>query len=115
MTYQAQRPSAAAPAITPLHSLSYLGDAGGLRRVAATDLTPRMPFPIDAGWYEDHWYGERSGSNRHLPGSALRRLRSDVPRAVEICRAIARTLAVLVRRTGASTLGAHRFSRRSVP
>lgn len=45
-----------------LFCLVDLGDGDGLRRNSETDLTPRIPFSLDPGWYAGYWYGDRSRS-----------------------------------------------------
>lgn len=89
MSYQAQGRGGAAPAVAQLRSLADVDGVGGLRRIVETDLTPRMPFVVGAGWYDDYWYASRSESNWSRLGSALRRLCSGVTRAVEsMCLAV---------------------------
>jgi hypothetical protein len=44
----------------------------GLRVVVETDLTPRLPFHIDTGWYDAHWYGAKADAE---PGCGRRALR----------------------------------------
>jgi hypothetical protein len=71
MTQQAYRSGNSAPAIAPLRTLAELGDEG-TGRLAETDLTPRSPFPVNPGWYERYWYGDRSLSRWGLVAETLR-------------------------------------------
>lgn len=49
------------PAAGKLSCLVDLGGGDEIRRASETDLTPRRPFHVDPGWYEDYWYSDRSG------------------------------------------------------
>jgi hypothetical protein len=61
MAKQLYKAGDTAAAIAPLRSLAELGDER-TERLAATDLTPRLPFPVLPGWYERYWYGNRPQS-----------------------------------------------------
>jgi hypothetical protein len=85
-----------APAIAPLRTLAELGDEG-TGRLADTDLTPRSPFPVNPGWYERYWYGDRSPSRWGLLANTVWRRCGEMPRVAETLRsAIARTMSGLV-------------------
>jgi hypothetical protein len=96
MTQQACKTSDSAPAIVPLRTLAELGDEG-TGRLAATDLTPRLPFPAHPGWYERYWYGDRPRSRWGLLANTATWLCGEVPRVGEAARrAAARTISGLV-------------------
>lgn len=95
MTKQAYKAGDTAAAIAPLRTLAELGDEG-TGRLVATDLTPRLPFPVHPGWYERYWYGDRQRSRWGLVDT-VRRLCGEVPRVGETVRsATARTMSGLV-------------------
>ena len=45
-------------------------------KAQTTDLTPRMPFPVNPGWYESCWYGDRPASRRTRLAGTLRKTRT---------------------------------------
>jgi hypothetical protein len=97
MIQQTYKAGDTAPAITPLRTLAELGDEG-TGRLAATDLTPRSPFPVDPGWYERYWY-DRPPSRWGLLASSAGRLGCEVARVGAAARrAAARTKSGLVQR-----------------
>jgi hypothetical protein len=97
MTQQAYKSGHSAPAIAPLRTLAELGDEG-TGRLTETDLTPRSPFPVNPGWYERYWCGDRSPSRWGLLANTVWRLCGEMPRVAETLRsASARTMSGLVR------------------
>ena len=96
MIQQACKASDTEPAIAPLRALAALGDEG-TARLAATDLTPRLPFPVHPVWYERYWYCDRPRSRWGLLANAVCWLWDEVPRVGEAARSAAgRTLSGLV-------------------
>jgi hypothetical protein len=96
MAQQACKASETAPAIAPLRTLAELGDEG-TGRLAATDLTPRLPLSVHSGWYERYWYSDRPRSRWGLLASTVGRLCGEVPRlGAAARRAAARTKSGLV-------------------
>lgn len=77
--HQTQQSGDATPAIASLCRLAELRDGGIIPRIVETDLTPRWPFAVDPGWYERHWYGDRSPSRWGVLVNTLRRLPSEMP------------------------------------
>ncbi len=77
-----------APAIAPLRTLWGLGDEG-MRRTAAA-VSRLSPFPVDPGWYERYWYGDRSPSTWGMLVDTARRLCRDAPPIGSGWRAISR-------------------------
>jgi len=82
MVQQTQQSGYAAPAIFPLRTLLELGGEG-MRQLAETDLTPRLPFPVSPGWYERHWYADRPPSRWGFLASIVRQLCWKAPRVDE--------------------------------
>jgi hypothetical protein len=98
MTQQSYKAGDTASAIKPLRTLAELGDEG-TGRLAATDLTPRSPFPVHPGWYERYWYGDRQPSRWGLLASSAGRLGYEVTRVGAAARrAAVRTKRDLVQR-----------------
>jgi hypothetical protein len=85
MAKQAYKAGDTAAAIAPLRTLAELGDEG-TGRLAATDLTPRLPFPVFPGWYERYWYGNRPQSRWGLLADTVWRLCGEMPRVAETLR-----------------------------
>jgi hypothetical protein len=96
MAQQDRKAGDTAPAIAPLRTLAELGDEG-TGRPSATDLTPRLPFPVHPGWYERYWYGDRPRSRWALLANTVGRLFGEVPRlGAAARRSAARTKSSLV-------------------
>jgi hypothetical protein len=103
MTQQTQPPRTATPTIAPLRTLAELDENEAMRQTVETDLTPQSPFAVHPGWYERYWYGDRPPSRWGTLASTVRRYCCDVPRVGDtICHAIARTMTVFARHTGAA-------------
>ena len=83
MNQQTQQLGGNTRSITPIRSLAELGDEGNYRIAAPT---PSSTFPVDPGWYEKYWYGDRLPSRWGLLANALRRLSSEVHRVGDIMR-----------------------------
>lgn len=75
-----------APAAGQLFCLVDLGDGDGLCRASETDLTPKTPFSLDPGWYEAHWYGDRSRPTWYQTRNILRCSRAIARRGAEKMR-----------------------------
>ena len=97
MSQQTQQSSNVGPAIAPLRTLAELGDEG-IRRAVETDLA--LLFRVDSGWYERHWYGDRSPSTWGILVNTARSLCREAPRVgATICRSIVRATSVRIRFT----------------
>jgi hypothetical protein len=88
MTKQAYQAGDTAAPIAPLRTLAELGDDGMGRLAAATDMTPRLPFPIHPGWYERYWYGDHSPSRWGVLINAVWRHCSEISRIAETIRRV---------------------------
>ena len=98
-----REPNTTAPAAGQLFCLVRLGDGDGIRPAVKTDLTLRVPFSIDPGWYAAHWYGGRSGPITREPGSALKTIRAVMRWNAEIVCLGLRKAGFSARRAAAET------------
>lgn len=88
-----------------LFCLAPLGDGDGTRPAVETDLTPRVPFSIDPGWYAAHWYGDRAGPITGRSGNPLGTLCAAAWRNAKIVCLTVRKAALSARLAASATRG----------